>query len=196
MKKLVVSFLLVFLVSSYANAADFTFDGNITYHNDVVRIDFTLNDDATDVKVWTDSFMDATNFDPITALWNAATGELLMQNDDNDGIAPGQTYYDSGFALPTLAAGDYFFTVATYPNFALGSNIADGFTYDGVTPILLSNWDQPASHFNMGTYWRVNLEGVDSAAGPSPVPLPGAVWLLGSGLLGVFGMSKRKKLAA
>ncbi len=196
MKKLVVSFLLVFLVSSYANAADFTFDGNITYHNDVVRIDFTLNDDATDVKVWTDSFMDATNFDPITALWNAATGELLMQNDDNDGIAPGQTYYDSGFALPTLAAGDYFFTVATYPNFALGSNIADGFTYDGVTPILLSDWDQPASHFNMGTYWRVNLEGVDSAAGPSPVPLPGAVWLLGSGLLGVFGMSKRKKLAA
>lgn len=196
MKKLVVSLLLVFLVSSYANAADFTFDGNITYHNDVVRIDFTLNDDATDVKVWTDSFMDATNFDPITALWNAATGELLMQNDDNDGIAPGQTYYDSGFALPTLAAGDYFFTVATYPNFALGSNIADGFTYDGVTPILLSDWDQPASHFNMGTYWRVNLEGVDSAAGPSPVPLPGAVWLLGSGLLGVFGMSKRKKLAA
>lgn len=195
MKKLFVSFLLVFLLSSYTNAADFTFDGNITYHNDVVRIDFTLNTDATDVKVWTDSFMNATNFDPITALWDASTGELLMQNDDDDTIAPGQTYYDSGFALSNLDAGDYFFTVATYDNFAQGSNISDGFLFDGQTPILLSDWDQPANHSDMGTYWRVNLQGVDSA-GPAPVPLPGTVWLLGSGLIGFFGMSKRKKSAA
>ncbi len=58
-----------------ATAASFTFDGNITYHNDVVQIEFTLDTAATDVKVWTDYFMaptvsdPGTNFDPITAVW-------------------------------------------------------------------------------------------------------------------------------
>jgi hypothetical protein len=29
----------------------------------------------------------------------------------------------------------------------------------------------------------------------APVPVPAAAWLLGSGLIGLFGMSKKKKLA-
>ncbi len=191
MKKIGVIAILVFALSGYASAASFTFDGNITYHNDVVQINFTLDEDATNVRVWTDSFMSAVNFDPITALWNAADGSLIMQNDDNDSIAAGQTYYDSGFSLANLAAGNYIFTIATYNNWALGSNIADGFDFDGQTPISLSDWCQPASHCDMGTYWRVNLDGVSSAS-PAPVPVPAAVWLLGSGLLGLLGFSKRK----
>ena len=52
-------------IAGSASAASFTFDGNITYHNDIVQIGFSLDNDATDVRVWTDSFMNATNFDPI-----------------------------------------------------------------------------------------------------------------------------------
>ncbi len=32
--------------------------------------------------------------------------------------------------------------------------------------------------------------------GPPPVPLPAAVWLFGSGVLGLVGVSRRRKLAA
>ena len=30
----------------------------------------------------------------------------------------------------------------------------------------------------------------------APVPLPAAIWLLGSGLLGLFGIGRRKAIAA
>lgn len=186
-----------------AHSASFTFNGNLTNHNDVIKIGFSVANDATNVKVWTDSFMatgptqsgPGTNFDPITALWNATTGALLGQNDDNANIAPGQTYFDSGFSLATLAAGDYFFTMTTYPNFAAGTNIADGFNLDGTAPILISNWDQPANQGNLrGTFWQIHLEGVDSATPPPPssVPLPAAVWMFGSALLSLGGFARRK----
>lgn len=198
----------LFSLASVAQAATFSFSGNIANHNDIVRVDFALAADATNVRVWTDSFLatgatqsgPGTNFDPITALWNADTGALLDENDDNPSIAPGQTYYDSGFSLATLTAGNYFFTMATFANFANGSNIADGFEYDGETPIAMADFEQRANAGNLrGTFWRINLDGVDSAVGPvdpnpNAVPLPGAVWLFGSALAGFAGFGRRKSI--
>ncbi|GHU00509.1 hypothetical protein FACS1894154_09650 [Betaproteobacteria bacterium] len=179
-----------------SQAATFHFTGNITYHNDVITIPFTLDADATDVRVYTDSFLSSLNFDPITALWGG-DGTRLAQNDDNANINPSvQTWYDSGFYLPTLAAGDYFFTVATYNNWAVGTNISAGFIFDNQTPILLSDWNQPASHYNMGSQWSVWLEGVSSATNPNPpgaaVPEPSLLALLGLGLMGL-GASRLRK---
>lgn len=86
-KKLLLAALAAGL-SATANAAVFNFTGNITYHNDVITTAFTLAEDSTNVRVWTDSFQSGINFDPITALWNATTGALIAQNDDNDDINP------------------------------------------------------------------------------------------------------------
>jgi hypothetical protein len=186
-----------------AHAANFTFSGNIVNNTDIVQITFGLNSDATNVAVYTDSFQSGTNFDPITALWRQVGGDyqLVSQNDDNDSIAAGQTYYDSGFQLPSLAAGQYLFTIAAYPNFAAGSLLSQGFAFDhdGTTPTPIADWCQPASNEctnQHGTFWRVNLTGVDTAGGPPPVsavPEPETYALMLAGFALLAGRLRRRR---
>ena len=74
-KKLVAISLLS--LSSIASASTFTFSGNFVNQKDVARVDFSVASNATNVRLWTDSFMAnatnpfGTNFDPITALWKS-----------------------------------------------------------------------------------------------------------------------------
>jgi len=200
-KKLPVALAVstLFAVGS-VNAASFDFSGNIANHNDVIQINFSLASAATNVAVWTDSFMNAVNFDPITSVWAQSGSDysLVGQNDDNASIAAGQTYYDSGLTFASLAAGNYLFTIGTYANWAAGSLLSQGFAYGGQTPIPLSSWCQPASHCGMGTYYNVHLSGVDSAQnnteGPpvSVVPEPQTYAMLLAGL-GFIGFMARRR---
>jgi hypothetical protein len=195
MKYLAASCLLA--ASATSQAALINFTGEIEYHNDVVYTYFTLNQDTNNVRVWTDSFQNGDNFDPITALWSG-DGNLIAQNDDDDSINPDtQTNYDSGFNLSFLEAGDYIFTVATYNNFASGNSLSDGFNFDGQNSIPLADWDQPANDVNMGPNWSVWLDGADSASNPGAddpvaVPEPGTLALIATGILGL-GLRRRKQ---
>ena len=178
MKKIIaLSVGLVLAVFVGSSQAGFDFDGYLYYHNDVAHHNFTLATAVTNVEIWTDSYDGGTNFDPILALWNATTGDLIEQNDDNASIRPAdQDAYDSGILLGSLAAGDYFCTIARFSNFANGLNISDGFLYDGDTPVPLQ----------YGGYYHMNFEGL------CVIPAPGAV-LLGSIGVGLVGWLKRRK---
>jgi hypothetical protein len=174
---------LSFIQEGASEAANFDFSGTINYNTDVVYIPFSLFTDATDVMVWTDSFQDGANFDPITAVWTAS-GNLVGENDDNPTIAPGQTAFDSGLVFSELGAGDYLFTIATFNNFAVGSILSEGFFYDGTTPEPITEWWVRAPG-----NWSVHLSGVDSAT--TSVPEPCTMILLAPGLLGLVRLRKR-----
>jgi hypothetical protein len=190
MKKLAVFLMAIGLLCSAvgAQADTFHFTGNILYNTDVVQFAFNLANDATNVRLWTDSFQNGANFDPVTALWAAAAGigNLIDTNDDNDTVNPAtQTPFDSGFIVPSLAAGDYIFSMAAFDNFPKGSTLVEGFKYDGTTPVSITSW-----MINAPGYYSVWLDGVDQAHS-SAVPIPGAIWLLGSGLLGMGGLRRK-----
>jgi hypothetical protein len=184
------------LAGAAASAADFDLAGQIGFHKDVVQIDFVLNGAGTNVSIWTDSWRSGLNFDPLAALWvrSGSDWSLLQEVDDDDTVAAGQGFYDTGFALPTLAAGQYRVTLAAAPNTAAGTLLSQGFAFDGQAPIALASWNQPSYDPNAndqkGGAWALHLRNVDSAtvaAGVSPIPEPETWALLVTGLALVAG---------
>lgn len=182
MKKLVAligSLMLMFVGS--AQAGLYNFSGNLEYHNDVIYTYFSVEKDATNVRVWTDSFKSGVNFDPITALWTAK-GVLIAENDDNESVNPvTQTVFDSGFILSNLAAGNYVFTMTRFPNFAINTSLESGFRFDSEAPIPFKDWAKSIGSENLGSFWSVWVDGVDRASNPS-VPAPASILLFGLGL--------------
>ena len=170
-----------------ANAVNFSFTGNFVQDNSVQLFNFSVGASSPNVILETWSYAGGVNaagqsiarggFDPILAVFNSS-GALIGQNDD--GGSPARAIdlsgraWDTYLSLGALAAGSYTVAVMQYDNFALGPNLANGFTYDAAgnatfTEGLTSHttgmfWDVSGSAYNSrDNHWAFDILNVETA---------------------------------
>jgi len=100
------------------------------------------------------------------------TGTCWARNDEQPDRRAGPGLLGLRDVLPEPPAGDYYFSIACFDNFANGNTIGDGFLYDGDTPIPMKS----------GGPWERRLEPVagrrrrgESGAGGSGAGKPGSL---------------------
>ncbi len=209
------------MVCGPAFATDFSFQGTFNQDDDVQQFLFTTTG-SSDVILRSWGYAGGVNaagdtiaaggFDPILALFNATTGELIGSNDDDTtGTVASDPVtheaYDTYLDVGMLLAGQYIVTIMQYDNFAIGPFLSDGFTRSGEgnftgNPGFTDCPDnQPA--FNdvsdvqgcgRTSAWAFDILGVESAVVPpsNGVPEPLTLSLLATGLAGLGMLRKRK----
>lgn len=208
------SLTAIVLSSQVARAADFDFSGTFDADNDVLMFDFTVDLDSS-VTVFSSSWDDG-GLDPILSIWDTA-GNLIQEQDDGENIGSTSSngvFYDHGvwdsYYTEFLTAGDYTAVVTQFDNFANGTSLSDGFSYDGpgnenftATLGSCSN-GQFCGVFsfddNRTNEWVFHLTNVGSATviGDDPESVPEPASLLGLAAIGavVTGSALKKKAAA
>lgn len=199
----VVMMLFACFLGSPASAANRSFTGNLSNDNEVQFFDFSIAAAAT-VTLRTYSYAGGANsagtaipsggFDPILALFDAATGALIGQNDDGGcGQVPPDpatgNCWDT-YLQASLPAGNYRVSVSQYDNFANGPSLSNGFSGYSMT-----------SGFNGRTSaWAFDALNVDNAVivpnTPKSVPTL-SEWSISmlAGLLGVAGWRQMRRRA-
>jgi hypothetical protein len=211
LKKL-LAVCLFSLASVAAKADNFSFTGNLNGINDVQLFTFTVGA-GSNVVLRTWSYAGGVNaagqsiaeggFDPILALFQGtgASAVYISQNDDGGANVPGDAvtgaHYDTYLAVNNLAPGDYTVSVMDFANFANGPTLGDGFTGGALS----SGTYIDATGHNRDSHWAFDILGVEAATNPTgtptapAVPEPSSIALLGSGLVGVINLARKRLLA-
>ncbi len=204
--------------SAAAAPTNFSFAGSFSADDNVQLFNFTANG-ASAVRLISFSYGGGTQsngnvvarggFDPILALFDSA-GVLIGQNDDAVSGTTGAC--GSGVVTPdavtgeewdtcldlVLAAGTYQVAVMQYDNFALGPNLANGFTRTG-SPNFTAGIGgctngqfcdvsgEPAGN-NRTNQWAFDILNVEQA---NQVPEPTTLILAALGIAGL-GFSRRR----
>ena len=134
-----------------------------------------------------------TAFDTQLFLFDS-TGAGVWANDDAVSACCG---FRSEIIDAALAAGTYFIAISAFNNDPRdGSNgllfTSSFFVQEGpLGSEVLASWDGSTSH--EAEEYFINF--YEATSMPPPIPVPAAVWLFGSGLLGLIGIARRKKAA-
>lgn len=178
MKRLFIFFLVLGLsAAGQAYAATVTFNGvqgtqvDEPYNQvDVFRFE-TVG--SGEVGIWVNSDP-LDGFDSILTLWqhDGADYTLLDSNDDANGLYSANPK-DSGLRL-NLDPGSFLVAVSQWANEPNGNLFSLGFNGNG-------------DPFTSGFEFPYTL----TVEGASVVPVPAAVWLMGSALLGLLGYRRK-----
>ena len=206
-------FAINMTISTTAIANDFSFTGTFAADDEVQLFNFAVGAPSI-VTLRTYSYAGGIQasgnvvppggFDPILALFDRE-GNFITYNDDG---ASGTVPFDpnTGVAFDTaleiaLYAGDYTVSVMQYNNKAIGPTLADGFDLSG-DPFFTSVYNCTNGQFcdasNVAVYnnrtneWAFDVLNVESATMVDAVPVPAAIWLFCSGLIGFIGIARRK----
>ena len=214
-KSVYLALLATLLSPMAANAVpiDVSFSGTFDQDDDVLLFSFVADGTSSITAI---SFgyaggtqadgnvVSAGGFDPILTLFDS-TGLIISVNDDdgcssvNVGTDPNTNRrFDSCFES-IISAGTYTLAISQYNNFALGSNLSDGFTQDGAGNFTADICGETGAFFDIGfgdcsqrtNAWAFDLLNVESA---TRVPEPSTLALLGIGLFGMGAARRRKKV--
>lgn len=94
----------------------------------------------------------------------------------------------------TSGSYDQLFDLTQTSSFNSAFVTANGGTAAGATAALLAGLDNAQAYFNIHTTCFTGGE-IRGFFTPSPVPIPAAVWLFGSGFVGLLGIARRTGLA-
>jgi hypothetical protein len=120
-----------------------------------------------------------------TTNWNFTDQSVSLKNIYTDSTLPPEAYFsfwlyddDAPLGAPDLLGVDSF---TTDSNIASAFNYNNNFKFGTQTEPLVSSGDGWQNNYLI--YYSVSIEAV---------PIPSAVWLFGSGLIGLVGFARRK----
>lgn len=199
-------------ISSDVLATNLSFTGTFTADDDVQLFNFTT-DGTSSVTLRTYSYaggvqadgnvVSGGGFDPILALFDSAGNLIAEVDDDSSGTVAEDPNTMSSFDTllsGVLAAGDYTVAVVQFDNFANGPTLSDGFVMQGdpfftaLTGGCSNGQFCDVNSANRSNEWAFDILNVVGAT-QVPIPIPAAIWLFGTGLLGLVGIARRKKTA-
>jgi hypothetical protein len=197
-----IAFVVLGLATPAAKADNFSFTGNLSSNDQILLFNFGVGS-SSQVTLRTYSYAGGVNaagqiiarggFDPILALFNADTGALIDQNDDGGANVPPDAVtgfrFDTFFQA-TLNPGNYTVSITQFPNFAIGPNLSNGFSFQGQGNFLGGFPDQDGRD----SHWAFDVLGANTAVQvPSSIPEPTTMLLFSTGLVGVAMKARQRR---
>jgi hypothetical protein len=128
-----------------------------------------LNGTSLDSMIWL--FNNDGSLDPV---------DLIAENDDsNNTFGDGSTSTLDSYLSVSLGAGNYILAIGSCCDFG-ASDIIDGLQYEFPSPTPVAS--ESALFYQLTTSNNI-----------SAVPIPAAIWLFGTGLIGLVGIARREK---
>lgn len=130
---------------------------------------------------------------------NLTQDDIIIQNDDNGGVIDGSIHHYDSFFNVFVNPGSYIFIVANCCDGG-GYDILNGRQYEGND---VTNWYVSGGAYGDGSTERgyqitaygsatYTIAGLLNVGAAAPVPAPGAIAILGLGLLGLGAVRRRR----